>query len=186
MWVVLSTLKIQFLSTCFYKIPNGSAVMEFTNISAINGGWNIYGAPLTELRIHSLLILVHSVKKVLSILNTPYSNSSLSLVSSEPKRVCLCENNKPMCANLSYIFTNNLNITPGEKFNLRIALVGYDFGTTIGPVYASLFPKSKGKHSQDSVLGQNQNVQRIGDIACNTLEYTIYSNVSVIQILKWY
>ena len=63
-------------------------------------------------------------------------SSSLSPVSSDPKRVCLCENGVPKCANYSYIVLEK-RYTSGEKFNLSVVLVGDDFGTVSGGVYAN-------------------------------------------------
>ena len=53
---------------CFYQTHSGSAVMEFMNNSAINGGWNIYGAQLNESKV--LITPNEYAEEVLSILTT--------------------------------------------------------------------------------------------------------------------
>ena len=63
-------------------------------------------------------------------------NKTLSPVSSDPQRVCLCgSSGQPQCAEFSLIFTN-ISIYRGEAFTLSVHVVGNDFGTTIGMVHA--------------------------------------------------
>ena len=67
----------------------------------------------------------------------PNLNNSLSPVSSDPIRVCLCDaNGKPQCAELSEIFLKNITVIPGESIDLSIVVVGQDFGATTRYVYA--------------------------------------------------
>ena len=57
-------------------------------------------------------------------------------MSSDPTRVCLCDNQRiPQCRNNSYIFRNYV-VHPGEMFTVSALVVGGDFGATTGPVYA--------------------------------------------------
>ena len=68
--------------------------------------------------------------------NISFDPDHFSPVSSAPRRVCLCDvNGKPQCANFSLIFTN-IEAYRGEIFQLSAFVVGYNFGTTVGTVYA--------------------------------------------------
>ena len=72
----------------------------------------------------------------LAISFDPDLNKTLSPVSSAPQRVCLCDSNgKPQCVNISYIFTNT-SVYRGETITFPTCIVGYDFGTTVGTIYA--------------------------------------------------
>ena len=101
----------------------------------------------------------------------PGLNETLSPVSSDPQRVCLCDSNgKPQCANLSHIFTN-INIYRGETFTLSACIIGYDFGTTVGIVHARFFnlgsfPRLKKPQYNQPVSTSKQ---------CSSFDYTIYS-----------
>ena len=72
-------------------------------------------------------------------------STSWSAVSGDPTRLCICDNNGlPQCANASMIYLE-INVYPGQPFNISAVLVGGDFGTTTGTVYA---------HIKDSKLGR--------------------------------
>ena len=101
----------------------------------------------------------------------PGLNKTLSPVSSAPRRVCLCDTNgKPQCANFSLIFVD-INAYRGETFILSVCAVGYNFGTTVGTVYARFL------HSQifsQAHLQKSQYNQLIHDSqACTNLRYRV-------------
>ncbi|XP_064396943.1 uncharacterized protein LOC135343851 [Halichondria panicea] len=102
-----------------------------------------------------------------------FINRTLSSVSTSAKRVCLCENGVPQCANIDYIFYN-ISAAPGEKFNLSVVLVGEDFGSNPGGVYASSIKQS----TTDScfTFGSRRSLQlseaKYSD-NCSLLEYSI-------------
>ena len=156
---------------CFYQVTfeNNDIIISnhlvyFIKNSAQNGGDNIYGTSLVEECFYSSDYnwLVRS--KIFHFDNT----SRLSSVSSDPKRVCLCENGEPRCANYSYIVQER-QYTSGEKFSLNVALVGGDFGTVSGGVYAIL------DTLDNSTLGQGQNLQRVENTECKDVEYSLHS-----------
>ena len=60
-------------------------------------------------------------------------------MSSDPLYVCVCDNGgKPECTNSSFIVMNK-NVYPGERFTLLVAIVGVEYGITVGTVYADFF-----------------------------------------------
>ena len=100
-------------------------------------------------------------------------NSSLSSVSSGPKRVCLCDSNGyPQCATLSKIFVNGLKVYSGEPFNLSLVVVGHDFGVTTGAITANFILNDKQSRPK---LDQHQYHQWLSGTQCSNVTYTIIS-----------
>ena len=173
---------IQFDLPCFLVLMNYSGAIIFQGNVARSGiGMDVYGASIS-----SSTCATHSVFSKFNTL--PYCghkaninfipsnhNSNLSLVSSSPKRVCLCDSNGyPQCANLSKIFVNGLKVYSGEPFKLLLAVVGHDFGVTKGVITAK-FIRQKG-HSQPK-LDQSQYHQwlNFSKPQCSNMTYTIIS-----------
>ena len=120
---------------CFYQIlhpfdSNYSFELSFTNNSARSGGNDIYGASLKSNCQESKNSLFDFDAFKLFRFNT----RNLSSVSGSPSRVCICESNIPQCTDPLRIFMNR-TVYPGETITLSVAVVGGDFGTTIGKVY---------------------------------------------------
>ena len=165
-------------SYCFFNIQgvsfkqlNNSLVnltLVFKDNSAEYGGVDIFGAtPNSNCSLTLEALSADSVQR--RIFKT---SSSLSSVSSDPKRVCLCEHSVQLaCANLSYIFFE-IKCYRGEVFSLSLALVGFDFGTITGPVYANLLPQA---NSSMSSLGSGEHVRQVGFNTCTPLNFTIHS-----------
>ena len=82
-------------------------------------------------------------------------------------------NGRPQCANFSQIFTST-EVYRGEMFTLSACVVGYDFGTTVGNVYARFL---SGTSDQLALLGKSQYSQPVNESEkCSTLNYTVYTN----------
>ena len=149
---------------CFYSVYDCQDVDNpyrnyFANNSGINGGNDIYGGPPE--RLYSIYpscwdAIVHD------------SNNEYSSLSSDPTRVCLCnESGVPQCR---YVY-NNRTVYPGETLLVSAVVVGGNFGTTIGTVYAGFL-----SYKNSFLRPTSQYGQAIDNKQCNTLEYTIYSN----------
>ena len=170
---------VQFYLPCFLAITSYSGAVIFQGNAANSGiGMDIYGAS-----IRSSACAAHSVfAKQINTL--PYcghetnisfihsnSNSSLSSVSSGPKRVCLCDSSGyPQCANLSKIFVSGLTVYSGEPFNLSLITVGHDFGVTTGTINANFI--SQNKQSQSKL---DPHHQWLNSPQCSNVTYTIIS-----------
>ena len=120
---------------CFYQIiqPLESSTFElnFTNNSATFGGNDIYG---TSLRSNCLVSNSSSLHYNVISEHFHFDTDSLSSVSGDPLRVCVCDSNgKPQCADLSSIFMSH-EAYPGETITISAVVVGGDFGTTTGTV----------------------------------------------------
>lgn len=167
---------------CFYlmKVEPGGVVkttgtinMWFKNNYAENGGDDIYGGTLYSPCKFLLdnLVLVSKVgisSHILSYIFHFNSRNTLSSITSEPKRVCLCDDQGlPRCTDVEYILYKQVpSQYPGELFTVPAVVVGNDFGTVPGVVYAELM--NNGGQSKVSVL-QSQHVQEFKCIVsvCN-------------------
>ena len=159
--------------TCLFTFNNYSSKVLFKENLAKEGvGMHIYGASVKSISCMQDLC----EKKIVSY--TPSLNNSLSPVSSNPKRICLCDlNGKPQCAEFSSIFVNWHKLYSGESFNISVVVVGYDFGVTTGTVYAG-FALSQEHSKQLISLYPGQSHQLIGNnghIQCSNVSYNLYS-----------
>ena len=119
---------------CFFyqALESGSTAITyitFTSNIAGNAGDDIYGASLKDCSLESN-------KYNNNIIHRYESASAVSLVSSDPLRICVCDNN----GNGTYVpQCNKTNLSrevfPGEIFNLSVAIVGWDFDITNGMIY---------------------------------------------------
>ena len=160
---------------CFYTLLDYSNYSDykviFNNNTAQLGGSHIYGASMMSYctgaltkdgPVPSYKILSQGVFEFLS---PSLSNRTISPVSGHPMRVCLCDNNnQTQCADISKIFLNNMKYFPGETIDLKVALVGGDFGMTTGSIYFS----HPGKNAEES--------KAIFLTECTTMNYTIYQH----------
>ena len=90
--------------------------------------------------------------------------SDLSSFTSDPTRVCFCENGIPDC----YRVLSNRTVHPGERFYLSLALVGYGLGTVPGSVIA----RGRGNVSFGNTL---ENIQEVKEAQCQDVGYSIVS-----------
>ena len=112
----------------------------------------------------------------------PGFKNSISAVSSEVTRVCICDDeHRPQCAdNISNIFPE-ISAHPGETFTLPVVVVGGDFGTSTGTVYAGFMP-STNSHAP-SLKPEHQFAQTIiNSKLCTDMNYTLYSNQTKEQL----
>ena len=158
--------KASIKAVCFYQLldchENSTYSFHFANNSAERGGNDIYGASLRSgcestgnkncrLRVTAL--------------------QGVPSVSSNPTRVCVCDNSsQPHCTNKSYILLNR-RVRPGEVFTLPVVVVGGDLGPTVGVVYAIL------SSSSIRLTGPSQHSQLLTtNKQCTLLNYSVYDN----------
>ena len=126
---------------CFFSFVGiiYSSKISFEHNRAMNGvGMHVYGASIKD----ETCMELHCSHTIVSY--SPNITNSLSPVSSDPQRVCLCDKNgKPQCARLSSIFTNQHKVYRGEIFSISVVVVGYDFGVTTGTIYAGFIPSQQ-------------------------------------------
>ena len=115
-----------FITSAFITFYNNRTTMllVFANNTAANGGNDMYGASLQECSTECSMI--------------DGVSSSISSVSSDPLRICVCDryNGVPQCNNPEFIYMSQ-KVHPGETFTVPAVIVGWDFGATTGVVYAN-------------------------------------------------
>ena len=167
---------------CFYQLPSVhnvgvlatlNSTLNFYNNTAGGGGEDIYGASLKlPCYISDERVTSHNVARANVFLFHSLPKGHRSSISSDPQRVCLCDDyGIPQCANAYYIIQEQTRF-PGEKFNISAVLVGYEFGTVSGTVYATL----QNQLQQPTYrLGKHQQIQEVDFKKCNSLEYSIHA-----------
>ena len=118
----------QFGMPCFLVLLSySSAVIFQANIAKSRIGVDIYGASIRSSecaqyskQIDTLSYCGNKLKANITFIPSNHNSSLISdSVSSDPKRVCLCDSHgSPQCANLSKIFVIGPGLYSGESFNL--------------------------------------------------------------------
>ena len=98
-------------------------------------------------------------------------SSDLSNFTSDPTRVCFCENDIPDC----YKVLINVTLYPGENFNLSLAIIGYGLGTVPGLVIARGNSSREGSPEQSLFGSESEYSQEIRGITCQDVRYSIVS-----------
>ena len=151
-----------------------STIWTFMSNYASNGGDNIYGSALQRRCQDTVTTsLVLQFKIIIA-------NFGLSSVTSNPSRVCLCnEHGVPECANMDYIYRQLPPRYAGELFTVSLVVVGYDFGTVQGVVYTV-------PSSENNSIAVGQRVQEITDHRkCTDLNIMVQALKSKQHILNW-
>ena len=147
---------------CFLTVEGNRlhTQLSFVNNTAGKGGDAIYGGEL-ELGWDGDLNCLLGFKNVSNV-----SQNTLSLISSAPSRVCLCDTSgKPDCLKI-FSAIDGL-VYPGQTINISAVAVGQDFGTVAGSVYAQFLHSST--HNFTSQLDMWQHTQGVLHNACNLL-----------------
>ena len=166
----LSTIPIVAIAVdkCFFHqlfCDNSEINIFFANNSAGNGGDDVYGASLQECL---------SSKTKCNQVTVGGVTSSISTVSSDPQRVCVCDNQgKPQCNDSSFINIHR-EVYPGESFTIPVVIVGWDFGTTVGMIYTHYIAT---RPSAAMIYGNHPSVQLVSDNKqCTNLYISLASN----------
>ena len=155
-------------STCFLSVEGGrnEKLLLFANNTAEYGGDILYGG-------HVLYGLDGDWNCLLSFKNiSNISQDGLSLISSDPSRVCLCnDDGQPDCLIVADPIPHS--IYPGQSITISAVVVGQEFGTVTGSVYAQFLQNTATNGSPQVDTGQR--VQFVMHEKCNHLKYTIFS-----------
>ena len=124
-----------------------STTISFINNNASSVGDHIYGASVDECETGLDYEIYHTTLK-----NSLTQSSNTSLVSSDPLRVCICQNNVPQCNKDSTYHMLPKPVYPGERLHMSVAVVGWDYekAKSIGLVYPSIIIDSETKHSKSN------------------------------------
>ena len=153
---------------CFVRVEGSRshARLTFINNTAGKGGDVLYGG-LVALGYDGDWNCLHSFKNISDM----SQQSGLSLISSAPSRVCLCnETGQPDCLTVADPTTRVMY--PGQTITIPAVIVGQDFGTVNGSVFAQFLHTPYTTHSVDMEPRHSIAVEHS---QCSNLEYTIFS-----------
>lgn len=162
---------------CFYQVHSNkdstNLYIGFKGNLAASGGNDIYGGAL-----HGFCRSL-KISETIKFSKFYFDSKSLSSVTSDPKRVCVCDNlGVPQCAEKEYIYLNLSSYYPGEIFIIPAVVVGNDFGTVPGIVHSKLTWVSR----ENSVNNDNimyLQLQEIKDTEqCSLLTFSIQSQIT--------
>ena len=153
---------------CFFQLPgqnlsNGLDVnLVFKNNSAYNAGSVLYGGAIDDCCLDSMTC---NSGKVFDKIVQYKDDNTTSSISSDPFRVCPCENNSPNCSKS----IKTLSVYPGETVQVPVVTVGQREG---------IVPSAVRSHPDKGRLETTQYVQQTAK-TCTTIIYTVFSQQDV-------
>ena len=158
-------------------------VIEFYNNTAVFAGTAIYGGWIDLCMFyinHQLTVNFESHIYQASIFDSLFhfnQSAQLSLISSNPTRVCLCTNKSiPDCSITKHTITSY----PGETFTILAVAVGQRFGTVPSTVHSKFASRDKGRLPEVLPLQYTQSVNS----NCTDLMYTILSTPNRTEVMN--
>ena len=165
-------------SPCFLEVKAmlKTARLIFNGNSASQGGDALYGGSLgVPCSNYSSKRSNKKNKSCLQLFNdiSTISPKGLSRITSDPSRLCFCEDGSTEC--LSFSHSTNFMVHSGQHINISAGVVGQNFGTVAGSVHAHFL-----SHSENSTvkmtLGEKEQSQVVRKCECRNLTYIILSN----------
>ena len=176
----VDTPRVTLRTRCFLSVEGNrsQARLIFTNNTADKGGDVVYGG-LVAMGYDGDWNCLLSFKNISNM----SQQNGLSVISSEPSRVCLCHDGQPDCLTVADLITRN--IYPGQTITLPAVVVGQDFGTVTG----SVIPQFLQDYTTCSIqFEQGQKSTFVKNGQCADLRYTLYTsggeNCTAILTLK--
>ena len=154
---------------CFFqlagqKLSNDLDIqLDFKNNSADDAGSVLYGGAIDNCKLTGLDS--HHSGEVFDMLVHYEDDNTTSSISSDPFRICPCENSHANCSNSNKTFV----IYPGETFQVSVVAVGQREG---------IAPVAVGSRMDRGRLLHFQYVQQTTK-TCTTLNYTVFSKQDV-------
>ena len=153
---------------CFVHVEGSRshARLTFINNTAGKGGDVLYGG-LVALSYDGDWNCLLNFKNISDV----SQQSGLSLISSSPSRVYLCnEDGEPDCLTVADPTTRVMY--PGQTITIPVVVVGQDFGTVNGSVFPQFLHTP---YTTDSVDMEPRHSIAVEHSQCSDLEYTIFS-----------
>ena len=154
---------------CFFQLPGQNlstgldVKLAFKNNSADAAGSVLYGDAIDNCKLTDQD--TYNSGKVFDKLVHYEINNTGSNVSSDPFRICPCENNYPDCKKSRKI----LSVYPGETFQISVVAVGQRNG---------IVPSAVRSHVDKGRLESSQYIQQTTK-ACTAFNYTVFSHQDV-------
>jgi len=163
---------------CFFQLPgqnlsNGiDAQLVFKDNSA-DAGSVLYGGAIDYCKLTGLEL--YSSGEVFDMLVHIQNDNTNSSISSEPFRICPCENNKPDCSKSLKSYT----VHPGETFQISVVTVGQRNGTVPKTVRGRLT-----WHYSSTPPGNLHPLQYVQATfnTCTILNYTVFSLLDKVHL----
>ena len=167
------TASMTSMTKCFIHVEGSRSDMRlvFVNNTTGKGGDVLYGGLVA-------LGWDGDWNCLLSFKNIPdmSQQNGLSTITSNPSRVCFCKDAEPDCLTVADPITHH--IYPGQTITVPAVVVGQDFGTVTGSVYAKLL-----NTSFDVEMKLGQNVSNINQNQCSSIKYTIFSQKAMSKVV---
>ena len=164
-----------FPNPCFFRIEEDAQNLSFVfvNNTAVNGGNAIYGESIENCSSGSDVgsPIGGQVLAWPAFSFEPDLETDISVITSDPSRVCMCENGWPDCRRAHL----NASAIPGEPFTMSLVTVGQRFGAVSGSVYASFVLEAPGNTYH---IAQNDRVQATDASQCKDISFTVSSSDS--------
>ena len=165
---------------CFFQVANNvrNISLLFINNTAMYGGNAIYGESIencstgmSEGRGGTTGGNVLTQPGPVQFHFEPNSSSDISVISSQPSRVCVCENGHPNCSK-AYISTS---VIPGQAITLPLVTVGHWLGAVRGLVFARVLLKQPNQsyHIAGDARSQPTSAQQ-----CQNINFAISSSAN--------
>ena len=172
---------LQAIPPCFYQVMNISVHLNKTvflqNNTADRAGSGLYGGSIDGCYYYGPYSNDHNntFNDLFLVSSTPNDTSP---VSSNPVRVCLCEESATgVYERNCSVFTSRIHqIYSGSEVSVNVVVVGQRTGTVPGVVMAKLEPVPGVQHSLGHL--QDSQLKVVNSAACTSLTYTVYSNIS--------
>ena len=167
------------IEDCFFQISGENAsldrgLMVFEGNVAEKAGSVLYGGSIDRCRLEGYPE-ANSGQVFDMIADYSKQPETLSVITSDPFRVCLCNNSQPCTVDTD---TFSVYAYPGQKIPLTVAAVGQRNGTRFATINAITNPSNP---TNKSTLGMFEDRQDI-DGNCTEIHYTFFSNKSNIYL----
>ena len=162
---------------CFLTARTLRRSLHFIHNSAGQGGDVLYGGNLRmECVTESYICTDTCLNLFQTISSITSATTSLSDISSDPSRVCLCDlNGTPNCSSVY----DTHSLYPGQTISISAVVVGQDFGTVRGSVFAQFISVNPLLNETGSPqIKSGQVTQESSQLQCNVLNYTVMSSLS--------
>ena len=147
-------------------MQGSDCILQFESNIANDGGDAIYGGDLDVVPYNSgPKMCIAALYEMSSFTFSKTNITSMSAISSNPSRLCLCKNNTAQCLK----YKKTIAIHPGQIFHISAFAVGQDFGSSRGTVFAQIFNKSRG-----ASISSPYRAQPVGQYYCNDT-YNLHS-----------
>ena len=159
---------------CFFQLPDQNLSNDinvkliFKNNSADDAGSVLYGGAIDNCKLTDLDS--YSSGKVFDMIvhiEDDNDYNTTSNISSDPLRICPCENNLPNCSKSWYDVPHAVD--PGEIFQVSVVAVGQRNGTVSSGVISTIE-----KHPQTNTLHSKYQLQQANN-TCTTFNYAVSS-----------